>query len=221
MSIGLFLLIAVAVLILFGVTQRVLDKLRLSDRGALLFAALIFLGGLIPDIRVTPLLSVNIGGALVPLALCAYLLVKADTPWEKIRALLASIISGGLVFLMGRFLPSEPDAMWIDPNYLYGIGAGLCAFVFGGSRRGAFVAGVLGVLLADTLQAVLNWNQGIMQPLALGGAGALDAVIIAGLVAVLLAELVGELLERFVRGTHREESRTFEDGELVGKERRK
>ena len=69
MTIGLVLLIITGVLVLFGVGQRVLDKLRLTDRQALLFIALIIAGGFIPDIPVTPQFSFNIGGALIPLAL--------------------------------------------------------------------------------------------------------------------------------------------------------
>ena len=42
MSIGLILLSAVSVLVLFGVAQRVLDKMQLTDRAALLIAAAIF-----------------------------------------------------------------------------------------------------------------------------------------------------------------------------------
>ena len=40
MSIGTILLIAAGLLILFGAGQRVLDRLRLTDRQALLFIAL-------------------------------------------------------------------------------------------------------------------------------------------------------------------------------------
>ncbi len=221
MSIGLILLIVVAVLIMFGVAQRVLDKLRLTDRQAILFVALIFVGGLIPDIQVTPLFSFNIGGALVPLALCVYLWIKADTAWERVRSLLAACLTGAAVFFLGRLLPNEPETMGFDPNYIYGIAAGLLAFVFGGSRRGAFIAGVLGVMLADTAQAVINWSQGIAQPLALGGAGALDAVVISGILAVLLAELLGELLERGVRGSQGDPEREFSGGELRRRDRRK
>lgn len=221
MSIGLILLIAIAILIMFGVAQRVLDKLRLTDRQAILFTALIFIGGLIPDIQVTNLFSFNIGGCLVPLGLCIFLLVKAGTAWEVWRTVLATLLTAFAVFMLGRFLPNEPEAMGFDPNYAYGIAAGVVAFVFGGSRRGAFVAGALGVLLADTAQAVMNWNQGIMQPLTLGGGGALDAVVISAILAVLLAELVGELIERMVRGRHRDSDREFEDGEFVRGEKRK
>ena len=78
MSIGLVLLSVVSVLILFGVAQRVLDKMQLTDRAALVIAAAIFFGGLIPNIQLGRV-SVNVGGTLVPFGVCVYLLLKTDT----------------------------------------------------------------------------------------------------------------------------------------------
>ena len=221
MSIGLILLIIVGLLVAFGVAQRVLDRLRLTDRQALLFVGLLFVGGLIPDIPITPLLSVNIGGALVPLGLCVYLLVKAGSAKEVVRALLASVITGVAIHLVGEWMPSEPEQIVIDPNYLFGLIGGAVAYLFGRSRRGAFVAGVLGSMIAAFWDAVEVWNQGVRQTLSLGGAGLLDTIVISGLVAVLLAELVGEIIERMARGTHRDEERVFEDGDFVKRGERK
>ena len=68
-SVSLILLAAVSALVLFGVAQRVLDRMQLSDRAALLVAAAIFFGGLIPDIRFGAV-SFNIGGFAVPLGVC-------------------------------------------------------------------------------------------------------------------------------------------------------
>lgn len=215
MSIGLILLVAAAILVLFGVAQRVLDKLRLTDRQALLFVALLFVGGLIPDIPLGNLMTVNIGGALVPLGLCIYLWVKAGTAKERIRSLAAALVTGAAVFFLARWLPDEPEGTWIDPNYVYGIVGGVVAYLFGRSRRGAFIAGILGVMLADITQSILIWRQGVDQVLHLGGAGALDVIVISGLLAVLLAELVGELLERATRGNRRDHNREFRDGEFV------
>ena len=214
MSIGLIMLVVVSLLVLFGVAQRVLDRLRLTDREALLFAALIFIGGLLPEIPVTPLLSFNIGGALVPLGLCAYLLVKAGTGREKARSLAAAVLTGVAIYFMGRLLPDEPEQAFMDYNVLYGLAGGLVAYVFGRSRRGAFVAGVLGAMIADIWSAMDVWRSNMTQPLVLGGAGALDVIVTAGLTAVLLAELVGELIERMSRGRRRDESRVFERGEF-------
>ena len=198
MSVGLILLSVVSVLVLFGVAQRVLDRMQLSDRAALVIAALLFFGSLIPDIRIGPV-AVNLGGAVVPLGVCVWLLIKTDTRKEFWRAILGSLLTGAAVFLLGRLLPDEPERMLIDPIYLYGIAGGVIAYLLGRSRRAAFICGVLGVMLADTAVAVMNWAQGIDQTLVLGGAGAMDTIVIAGLLAVLLAEIVGELVERSVR----------------------
>lgn len=221
MSIGLILLIIVGLLVTFGVAQRVLDKLRLTDRQALLFVGLLFVGGLIPDIPITPLLSVNVGGALAPLGLCVYLLVKAGSAREVVRALLASVITGAAIHLVGEWMPAEPEQIVIDPNYLFGLIGGAVACLFGRSRRGAFVAGVLGSMIAAFWDAIEVWKQGIQQALSLGGAGLLDTIIISGLAAVLLAELVGEVIERMSRGTRRDEERVFEDGNFVKRGERK
>ena len=61
------------ILVLCGVAQRVLDKLRLTDRQALLFVALLLVGGWIPDIPLGNMVRLNIGGALIPIGLCVYL----------------------------------------------------------------------------------------------------------------------------------------------------
>ena len=44
MSIGMILLLVLGLLILFGVLQRVLDRMALTDRQALLCVAAIFIG---------------------------------------------------------------------------------------------------------------------------------------------------------------------------------
>ena len=203
MSIGLILLSVVSVLVLFGVAQRVLDRMQLSDRAALVIAALLFFGGLLPDIRIGRV-AVNLGGAVIPLGVCVWLLIKTDTRKEFWRAILGGVLTGAAVYLLGRVLPSEPEKTVVDPLYLYGISAGIIAYLLGRSRRAAFICGVLGVILADTATAVINWSRGIDQTLVLGGAGAKDTVVLAGLLAVLLAELVGELTERAARSEDRQ-----------------
>ena len=87
---------------------------------------------------------------------------------------------------------------------------GITAYLLGRSRRAAFICGVMGVLLADIAVGIVNWSRGVDQTLRLGGAGALDTVVISGLIAVLLAEFVGEILERWVRADaqHRDQGET-------------
>ncbi|MBP3410446.1 MAG: DUF1614 domain-containing protein [Clostridia bacterium] len=217
MTIGMILLIIVAILILLGVGQRILDRLRLNDKLALLFIALIIGLGFVPDIRITPVFAFNLGGAVIPLALCIYLFIKADTAWERWRCILASLATGAAIFAIGWFAPDEPETITVDPIILYGLAAGLIAYIFGRSRRCAFIAGVIGMMLSNTANAVYVWSKGVEQDFILGGAGAFDGIIVAGLVGVLLAELLGEIIERMKRGTQRP-TRIFRNGEFVKEE---
>lgn len=199
MSVGMIVLTVVAVLIFFGVLQRVLDRMHLTDRAALVLIAAMFIGTLLPNLKLG-MVSISIGGAVIPLGVCVYLFVKADEGKERLRAAVGAVITGAAVYGLSILLPDEPEEMFMDPNLLYGLVGGFIAWVLGRSRRGAFICGVVGVILADVATAIANWSKGIDQQLMLGGAGIADTVVISGILAVLLAELLGELIERMVRG---------------------
>ena len=199
MSVGMILLTVTAVLVFFGVAQRVLDKLHLTDRAALVLIALMFFGTLIPNVTLGSV-SISIGGAVIPALICIYVLAKADTAKEKIRAVAGSLITGGLVYALSAFMPEEPETILLDPLYVYGLVGGVVGYALGRSRRGSFICGVLGVLWADIAVGIVNRIRGIDQQLVLGGAGVFDAAVISGLIAVILAEFVGEVLERITRG---------------------
>lgn len=201
MSVGMILLTATAILVFFGAAQRVLDKMYLSDRAALLLIAAMFFGTLIPNIKIG-FISISIGGAIIPVSICAYILSKADTGREQALALLGSAITGLLIYGLSAIMPAEPEAIQIDPMHLYGVIAGLTAYILNRSRRGAFVCGVLGVFWADAAVGIINRFKGIEQQLILGGGGVFDAMIISGILGVLLSELLGELVERLSRGTN-------------------
>lgn len=214
MSIGTILLLIAGLLVLFGAGQRVLDRMRLTDREAILFIILIIAGGFLPDIQVTEEFAFNVGGALIPLLLCVRLFFKADTARERGRAILSPIVTAVAVYALGRALPADPEAMVVDPNYIYGVAAGVIAYLFGRSRRCAFISGVLGVMLANVASWLTVRMNGVSQRLVLGGAGAYDVIVISGLLAVLLAELIGELLERAARGRRRP-ARAFRGGDFT------
>jgi len=211
MPIGMMMLLVVGVLVYFGIAHRILDRMRLTDKQALLFIAAIIVGTFIDiPIMSTPVeLSVNVGGALLPALLAVWLIVKADETSEKVRAVFATILVAVAVSLGSRYLPYEPENMFLDPKLIYGVTAGLIAYLAGRSRRSAFIGGVLGIVLSDIIHMVTIIGLGITGTTDIGGAGAFDVVIIAGIVAVMIAELVGETREKLqggpILGIHRPE----------------
>lgn len=213
MSIGMIVLLILGLLILFGSLQRVLDRMALTDRQALIIVAAIFVGGWLPEIDLG-LFTLNIGGAVIPLVVCVYLLLHAGTMKERMRAIIAAGLTAASVFAISLLLPADPLQMpMLDPMILYGIAGGVIAWLLGRSRRSAFIAGVLGVILADVITGVSLWMRGIRQTTHLGGAGALDAVVLAGVIGVLCCELFGEIMERIHTG---KADAPGEDGAIEG-----
>jgi uncharacterized membrane protein len=211
MPIGMMMLLVVGVLVYFGIAHRILDRMRLTDKQALLFIAAIIVGSFIdiPIMRTPVQLSINVGGALLPALLAIWLIFKADETAERVRAIVAAILVAASVYLGSRYLQSEPENMFLDPKLIYGVSAGMIAYLAGRSRRSAFIGGVLGIVLSDIIHMVTIIRLGIPGTTDIGGAGAFDVVIIAGVVAVMVAELVGETREKLqggpILGAHRPE----------------
>ncbi|MDH7478958.1 MAG: DUF1614 domain-containing protein [Syntrophomonadaceae bacterium] len=201
--IGMLLLVVVSILIYFGLAHRILDRMRLSDRTALGILVLMAIGSFI-DIPLGGQASINLGGGLVPIGLAIYIIARAGTTWEWVRALLSAGLTAGAVYGVERLMSPEPENLIIDPIYVYPLVAGVVAYLIGRSRRTAFVAATLGIVLLDLGQYLWMVRTGMVERISIGGAGVFDAIVIAGIIAVLLAEIVGETRERLQGGPEEE-----------------
>lgn len=208
--VGVLLLLVVSILVYLGLAQRALDRMRLTDRGALVVIAAIILGSFINiPLPFAPFnTSVNVGGALVPVGLAVYLLSKAGTRTEWGRALAAAAVTSAVVYVVGSLINAgstvEPAGRYavLDAIYLYPLAGGVVAYLAGRSRRAAFVAATLGVLLVDIYHYFWLIANGAPSnyTVSIGGAGAFDTIVLAGIIAVLLAEVIGETRERIAGG---------------------
>lgn len=201
MPLGMITLLVVLTLIYFGTAQRILDRMRLTDRQAIVLLILIGATSFIdiPILSSPIVLTVNVGGAVIPILLCLWLIVTADKMKEKLRSVISALVVGAVVFIGSRYMPNEPETMLVDPKIFYGTIAGVVAYMVGRSRRSAFIGGVLGIVFSDLLHMGMLLNGGVVGTTALGGAGAFDVTMITGLVAVVAAECIGEIRERIVR----------------------
>lgn len=206
MPLGLIILFVLAGLVLFGAAHRVLDRMRLTDTQALIILGLIVVGSFvdIPLVRGRTNITVNVGGVLVPTAVAIYLLAKAGTAHERFRALIGTIATAGVVWGIARvtdFGPHGGTRMMLDPLWLFSLVGGVVAYMLGRSRRAAFVAGVLGIVVFQLLDVFISSSAtGATTSLALGGGGLFDAVVLSGIVSVGLAEVIGETRERLQGG---------------------
>ena len=210
MSIGLLLLIGAGILILLGLAQQVLDRLYLTDKQALIILAAMVAGSFIeiPLYRGEPPVSINLGGAIIPLALSIYVLYRAGTAKETNRGIIGSFLVGALIYGVAKVYDFDTDVGFIEPHYLWGILAGVTAYLIGRSRRLAFVSATLGVILADVAHAIEVAVTGRYAPTRIGGAGVLDTVVLAGLIGVVLAEVIGETRESLQGGPDRSPDRS-------------
>lgn len=200
MAVGYIILLGIAALIYLGVGQRVLDRMRLSDKVALGFIIAMILGTFIniPIKGGTSPLSINLGGIL-PVFLAFYVLSKASGK-EVMRALLGIVVTTAIILAISKSFTFEEGKTPLDPTYLWSITAAIVAYAIGRSRRAAFISAVLSINLVDIINFAFIFSQGAGGTTALGGAGILDASLIAGFLAVGIVELVGETRERLHGG---------------------
>ncbi len=207
-STGIFTLTLVTALIYLGVLHRVLDRMKLTKGAALIILLLMLAGFFIPSFALGRHVSITVGGALIPLGICIYLLVTADTFQEKGRAVATALLVAVIVYLSDKLLSIRPGAGFIiDPLLFPALAAGVTAYLFGRSRRSAFIGAVLGVILLDVISAAEILIKGYPPSrIIIGGGGIFGAVVIAGMLAVLLAEVVGEIRERLQGGPSNEKA---------------
>ena len=137
----------------------------------------------------TTTVAINVGGALVPLLICAYALLRRPS------ALLPSILGTAIVAWVAHQFAYPVRGLGIAiPLFIPPLTAAIVAILLGNAMRVrdslhviAYVSGVLGALIGADLTN-LNRIADLGTPVAsIGGAGTFDGVFLTGIVAVLLA----------------------------------
>jgi uncharacterized membrane protein len=137
--------------------------------------------------RPATVIAVNVGGAILPSLLSAYLIFKNRL---FIESLMAVAIVAVAVHQMARPVPGVGIAV---PIFVPPLVTAMTALII--SRRHAaplaYIAGSLGTLVGADLMNLPNIG-GLGAPLAsIGGAGKFDSIFLTGIVAVLLAGMAG------------------------------
>jgi len=211
-----FLLALVVALIQIGILQYVFESMGVSRRYMVALLLLSLLGSyvnipvaqlpgkpvhtgeivtfygvqyLVPVVVNSPgtVLAVNLGGAIIPFVLSIYLIVKHRL-FEQ--SLIAVAIVTAIVHAMAKPVPGVGIAV---PIFIPPLVTAIVALLISRWNAAplAYIAGSLGTLIgADLLN--LNKVRALGAPVAsIGGAGKFDGIFLTGLVAVLIAGLLG------------------------------
>ncbi|MFN8627851.1 MAG: DUF1614 domain-containing protein [Candidatus Binatia bacterium] len=128
-------------------------------------------------------IAVNLGGAVIPVLLSLYLVVKNGIYTQSVAGVL---VVAAITHWLARPVPGVGIAL---PTLIPPLVAAAAALMLSRKRAPcvAYVAGSLGTLVgADLLN--LDKIQGLGAPIAsIGGAGTFDGIFLTGILAVLLA----------------------------------
>jgi uncharacterized membrane protein len=129
------------------------------------------------------LVTANLGGCVIPLAFCVFLLAHFAIPLSAV--LLAVTVVAGFSYAFSRPVPGLGIAL---PVFIAPLSAVAIAGILDTEYRPAlaYIAGTLGVLIGADLLRLKDIRRLGLPVASIGGAGTFDGVFMAGVVAVLL-----------------------------------
>jgi uncharacterized membrane protein len=138
------------------------------------------------------ILAINLGGAVIPIALSLYLIVK-NAIW--LPALVATAVVSAVCYAVATPVQGAGIAIPIFIPPLVACAAA-CILAWSRAPSVAYVSGSLGTLIGADLMN-LGAIRSLGAPVAsIGGAGTFDGIFLTGVFAVLLASLIGGIAAR-------------------------
>lgn len=205
----IFALILLFFLIQIGLVAKSFEKLKLSRKAIVLLLFSSLLGSFIniPIITLSSnnlipqqtyflspfasysegnytTIAINVGGALIPIIISAWLIIKHAAPVYK------TIVSTLIVAFVMYNLAQPIKGVGISvPMLLTPLAAAIAAMIIApyNSAAVAYVAGSMGVLIGADLLHINDTTLFGNTVLSIGGAGTFDGIFLTGIVAVLLA----------------------------------
>lgn len=207
------LLIFLATFVQFGIISIAFEKLGLSQDSAYLLLMVTLIGSMInlplfsikaeapagdapqqelyrllglrsPPFRGRTVVAVNVGGAIIPLAFSAYLLLHNPLVAREVITAVAIVAS------IAYFTSSPVQGVGIVMPFLVApLAAALAAVILDPEYAAplAYIGGTLGVLIGADVMRIGEIRKLGAPVASIGGAGTFDGIFLTGLLAVLLA----------------------------------
>ncbi len=141
-----------------------------------------FFYGVQPHFLQKQILAINLGGCILPVMLCLYLLPKVP--------IVPTVACTAIMIVVSKLLARPTPGIGIAiPAFIPPVVSAILALLFVGHHSAtavAYISGVLGVLIgADLLniRTIQKYGRGVM---SIGGAGVFDGIYLVGIIAVLI-----------------------------------
>jgi len=131
----------------------------------------------------TTLITLNIGGGLIPIAFSVFLMSQHHLPFMHI--LMATGILSAVSYMASRPMAGLGIGM---PILLAPIAAAIIALLINPVHAAplAYISGTLGVLIGADLLRLRDIQKMSIPAASIGGAGTFDGIFLTGMIAVLL-----------------------------------
>jgi uncharacterized membrane protein len=148
------------------------------------FFGIVFRLPAVTQVKSPTIIAINVGGALIPVAISAYLFFVV--PSITIVALISITVVSIVMYFVARPIKGIGIAA---PALVAPIVAATCAILLAPLHPSyvAYVSGVLGTLIGADLGHLKDISKSGPRIAAIGGAGTFDGIFLSGIIAAILA----------------------------------
>lgn len=193
---GISIIAVMAVLLLFGVGEKTAKRLALNKTLGILLLLVTAVGLLIPDITLGNALVINLGGFVFPLIIAVYIFAKAR-PGEIGHGLICALAVCLVMLAASYFISPVPAGIISEPGLLYGVIAGITAFIAGFNSVSALGGLLAGLILWDvSLGLIYRFYYTLNVPVELGMYSFGDTLALAFIICAFLASVIAERMPK-------------------------
>jgi uncharacterized membrane protein len=164
---------------------KIYSKKSVAEPQIVEFFGIMFRVPAMEEVKTPTILAVNLGGAVIPLAISTYLFLKV--PQILPIAAISVITVGVVMYFVARPIKGVGIAA---PALVAPLVAAACALLLSPiiyASYVAYVSGVLGTLIGADLGHLKDISKSGPKIASIGGAGTFDGIFLSGIIAAILA----------------------------------
>ncbi|WXG44630.1 MAG: DUF1614 domain-containing protein [Promethearchaeati archaeon SRVP18_Atabeyarchaeia-1] len=164
---------------------KIATKKQVSEPQYVEFFGIVFRVPGIAQVRSPTIIAINLGGAVIPIVISAYLFLKVPQilPMAAISIAIVSIV----MFFVARPIKGVGIAAPALVAPLVAATSALLLAPMMNASYVAYVSGVLGTLIGADLGHLKDISKSGPKIAAIGGAGTFDGIFLSGIIAAILA----------------------------------